>query len=141
MRTFLAWSVNFVYSESFLTAKMMNFWTVINYFNKMLHLIWQPARIYQLKVNKRNTRTRCEISSKLTIKTPEQRHWRPCNAIVNFEWVNAGWEVLNTPLEWNNFKISGCICFKQFTNQTTAKNLTTCYWAKQHAKCCWGNFG
>ena len=27
------------------------------------------------KVNSRNTRTRCEICSKLTIKTPERRHW------------------------------------------------------------------
>ena len=26
---------------------------------------------YMFKVNNRNTRTRCEISSKLTIKTPE----------------------------------------------------------------------
>ena len=30
-----------------------------------------PADIYVLKVNNRNTRTRCEIFSKLTIKTPE----------------------------------------------------------------------
>ena len=30
------------------------------------------ADIYILKVNKRNTRTRCEIGSKLTIKTPER---------------------------------------------------------------------
>ena len=29
------------------------------------------AGIYLLKVNNRNTRTRCEICSKLTIKTPE----------------------------------------------------------------------
>ena len=29
--------------------------------------------IYLLKVNNRNTRTRCEICSKLTIKTPERR--------------------------------------------------------------------
>ena len=29
-----------------------------------------PAGIYLLKVNNRNTRTRCEICSKLTIKTP-----------------------------------------------------------------------
>ena len=29
-----------------------------------------------LKVNNRNTRARCEICSKLTIKTPERRHWR-----------------------------------------------------------------
>ena len=30
-----------------------------------------PAGIYLLKVNNRNSRTRCEISTKLTIKTPE----------------------------------------------------------------------
>ena len=30
-----------------------------------------PANIYVLKVNNRNTRKRCEICSKLTIKTPE----------------------------------------------------------------------
>ena len=34
----------------------------------------KPAGIYLLKVNNRNTRTRCEIRSKLTIKTPERRH-------------------------------------------------------------------
>ena len=32
-----------------------------------------PASIYLLKVNNRNTRTRCEICSKLTIKTPQRR--------------------------------------------------------------------
>ena len=32
--------------------------------------------IYLLKVNNRNTRTRCEKSSKLTIQTPERRQWR-----------------------------------------------------------------
>ena len=32
-----------------------------------------PAGIYLLKVNNRNTRTRCEICSKLTINTPERR--------------------------------------------------------------------
>ena len=30
-----------------------------------------PANIYLLKVNKRNTRKRCEICSKFTTKTPE----------------------------------------------------------------------
>ena len=34
-----------------------------------------PAGIYLLKVNNRNIRARCEICSKLTIKTPERRHW------------------------------------------------------------------
>ena len=59
------------------------------------------------KVNKRNTRTRCEICSKLTINTPERPQWCPSGVFivnfehishrfrvssnVNFEHVNAGW--------------------------------------------------
>ena len=35
---------------------------------------YYPAGNYMFKVNNRNTRTRCEICSKLTIKTPERRH-------------------------------------------------------------------
>ena len=35
-----------------------------------------PNGIYLLKVSNRNARTRCEICSKLTIKTPERRQWR-----------------------------------------------------------------
>ena len=34
---------------------------------------YHPAGIYLFKVNNRNTRTRCEICSKLTINTPERR--------------------------------------------------------------------
>ena len=58
------------------------------------------------KVNNRDTRTRCKMCSKLTIKTSERRHSGvfivnfehiliPCSSvsIVNFEQVNAGWEV------------------------------------------------
>ena len=45
--------------------------------NKML--LHYPAGIYLLKVNNRNTEIRCEISSKLTIKTPERR--QACNFI------------------------------------------------------------
>ena len=60
-----------------------------------------------VKVNNRNTRTRCEICSKLTIKTQERCQWRcsgvfivnfethftPCSGvpIVKFEQVNVGW--------------------------------------------------
>ena len=48
-----------------------------------------PAGIYLLKVNNRNTRTRCEICSKLTIKTPERRQWRSSGVfIVNFEHIS-----------------------------------------------------
>ena len=41
------------------------------------------------KVNNRNTKTRSEICSKLTTKTPERRHWRrPGVFIVNFEHIS-----------------------------------------------------
>ena len=42
-----------------------------------------PASIYLPKVNNRNTRTRCEICSKLTIETPE----RSGVVIVNFKHI------------------------------------------------------
>ena len=38
---------------------------------KLIQYIFDPAGIYQFKVNNKNTRTRCEICSKLTIKTLE----------------------------------------------------------------------
>ena len=47
-----------------------------------------PANSYLFKVNNRNTRTRCEICSKLTVKTPERRS---SVSIVDFEQVNADW--------------------------------------------------
>ena len=62
---------------------------------------------YIFKVNNRNTRTKRKICSKLTIETPEQRHWR-CSgvfivnfehftlfasiSIVKFEQANADWK-------------------------------------------------
>ena len=58
---------------------------------KSSFLLTQPC-IHLLKVNNRNTRKRIEICSKLTIKTPERRHWRHSGVIiVNFEHVIAGW--------------------------------------------------
>ena len=48
-----------------------------------------PAGIYLLKFNNRNTRARCEICSKLTIKTPERRDWRRSGvSIVDFEHIS-----------------------------------------------------
>ena len=59
-----------------------------------------PVGIYLFKVNKRNTITRCEICSKLTIKTPERRQSRRSGVfsvnfgrrsgvfIVNFEHIS-----------------------------------------------------
>ena len=55
-----------------------------------------PAGIYLLKVNSRNIRTRCEICSKLTIKTLERRQWRSsvifivkftCNCLAGWGWI------------------------------------------------------
>ena len=43
-------------------------------FSKKAFLRLFPAGIYLLKVNNRNTRTRCEICLKLTIKTPKRCH-------------------------------------------------------------------
>ena len=74
-----------------------------------------PAGIYLLKVNNRNTRTRCEICSTLTVKTPERRQshfifwflycerWTyltPCSSVsvVNFEYAIAGWKVISDQL-------------------------------------------
>ena len=49
-----------------------------------------PVDIYLLKVNNRNTKTRCETCSKLTIKTPERRDERRRSGvfIVNFEHIS-----------------------------------------------------
>ena len=65
-------------------------------FSPPLHLI--PAGIYLLKVNGRNTRTRCEIWSKLIVKTYFIIHifWIYLTfccrvSIINVEFVIAGW--------------------------------------------------
>ena len=60
-----------------------------------------PVGIYLFKFNNRNTRTRCEVCSKLTIRTLERRlvslllilnvfSTFSIVSIVNFEQVNAG---------------------------------------------------
>ena len=46
------------------------------------------ANIYLFKVNQRDTRKKCVICSKLTIKTPERRYGRLSAVfIVNFEHI------------------------------------------------------
>ena len=57
-----------------------------------LHVsVWKPFPVgnYLLKLKNRNTKTRCEICSKLTIKIAEGRQWR-CSGIliVNFEHIS-----------------------------------------------------
>ena len=48
-----------------------------------------PADNFMLKINNGNTKTRCKICSKLTIKTPEILHCRRSGVlIVNFENIS-----------------------------------------------------
>ena len=55
----------------------------------------------QAKSNDRNTTKSCEISSKLTIKTPEQHQWRPSGVfIVNYEHASH-FELVNICLDGN----------------------------------------
>ena len=55
-------------------------------------ILCSPTGNYMFKVKNRNTRTRCEICSKLTIKVPERPH---CSSVsvVNFEHVIPGWVI------------------------------------------------
>ena len=64
-----------------------------------------PANIYFFKASNRNTRKRCEICLKLTLKSPERRYWLLLLTLnifhtfflvfffVNFEQVNFSWVV------------------------------------------------
>ena len=66
-----------------------------------------PTNIYLSKVNDKNTRKRCEICSKLTIKTPERRHWRRSGVfIVNFEHISHLFLVFSL-LTLNKYMLAG----------------------------------
>ena len=53
------------------------------------------------KVNNRNTKTRCEICSKLTIKTPEQRQCRRFGVFIsNFEHISSQLALVFLLLTW-----------------------------------------
>ena len=45
---------------------------------------YNPASNYMFKVNNRDTKTRCKICSKLTIKTPERHHWHISHLVLVF---------------------------------------------------------
>ena len=68
---------------------MLNFASGILIYMVLLNpfLFTQPA-FYLLKVNNKNTRTKCEICSKLTIKIPERGRRRSGVFIVNFGHIS-----------------------------------------------------
>ena len=105
MGAFLDWAVNWtwVHNRLFKIIRVHKSMKFKSLGISKLTDCFSPAGNYLLKVKNWNTRTRYEICSKLTIKTPERRHWlycwlwtyfTPCSSvsIVNFEQVNAGWE-------------------------------------------------
>ena len=56
--------------------------------NSLITTVAYPVDNYMFKANNKNPRTRCEIRSKLTIKTAEQRQWHGSGVfIVNFEHI------------------------------------------------------
>ena len=71
---------------------MVKFSTYLNFFDSFFCTVrfeGFPAGIYMFKVNNKNTRTRREIFSSLTIKTSKRCHWRRSGVfIVNFEHIS-----------------------------------------------------
>ena len=78
----------------------MNHISLSSPYHNQIHLRYVPAGNYVLKVSNRNTRTRCEICSKLTIKIPERRHWRNigfvtfANVFANIIYFSSPFSVL-----------------------------------------------
>ena len=61
----------------------------IVFLNRKIKSKFNPAGNYMFRVNNRNTRTRCQICSKLTIKTPERRHCRHSGVFIfHFEHIS-----------------------------------------------------
>ena len=77
--TKLKWLRNFFFLNSTLPYSWIEHKLVIHF----------PAGIYLLKVSNRHTRKRCEICSKLTIKTSERCQWRRSGVfIVDLERIS-----------------------------------------------------
>ena len=66
-----------------------------------------PTNIFLFKVNNRNSKKRCKIYLKLTIKTPEWRQWR-CSGVfvVNFEHISQLF-LLFLLLNLNRYMLTG----------------------------------
>ena len=81
-----------------------------------------PVNIHLFKANNRNSRKRCEICSKLTIKTPKRRQWPGSDvftvnfehiytfrvSIVDFEQVNVSCFIDNSA--HSRYKSDDCYC-------------------------------
>ena len=103
-----------------------------------------PSQSYLFKFNNRNNRKRCEIYSKLRIKTPERRHWRlfgvfivdvtyftPFSSvpIVDFEQVNVHWAVRNEFLLPQKSKILALLMDWNYRTNSILRNQ---YFVSEH---------
>ena len=79
----------FCQHRSILISFKLNFDTSSEISNLLYHLRAYPANIYLFKLNIKNTDKGCEVSLKLTMKTPDRRHLRSSGVfIVNFEHIS-----------------------------------------------------
>ena len=88
------------------------------------YFLFIPINFYLFKVNHRNTRKRCEICSKLSIKTPERRQW-PLSGIfiANFKLISN--IILVFPL-WTLNRFAGILSFFILLSRASLFNpLTT----------------
>ena len=116
-----------IYLDTFVFGALSsNICVIFIYIFKLF--IAHPVGNYMFKVDNRNTRTSCEICSKLTLKTPKRLYCKlwtyfiPCSSISidNFEQVNAGWSGIQFII-YNHGKIKGT----KWRNQAKMKS---CFW-------------
>ena len=84
------------------------------------HLLLQwhvPAGNYMFKVNNKNTRTMCEICSKLKIKTPERRPWKFNVHVFSIIIFYC----------WDNFLSSFFVFFSVYSHYFIPFILRSCY--------------
>ena len=92
------WCVSVSPPVSIVSRKAVWKWRWCTLILMLIYYIFFPAGIYLLKVNKRNTRTRCETCSKLTIRISERRQTSYFTlyssvSTVNFEHVIDDWVI------------------------------------------------
>ena len=85
-----SWKAIFSFLAIYLTLQMEKNYKVFNARCQIIKFRTVQASIYLLKVNKRNTRTRREICSKLTIKTPTT----PMASFFESSWFQNSWDKL-----------------------------------------------
>ena len=101
MSWLLYWTISKFTRKSLEWRHLTSFWCLYSSLWPHLAQNWAyPGNIYLNKVNNKCTRKSCEICSKLTMKTPEQRHW-----LLNLAWCEKPiWSCA-----WQNWIFKNCV--------------------------------